>query len=430
MKKSILYIFVFMLAVASISVLSLGCSKDGIEKRDPMYIVYKNNKCGYINNKGEILINPQFDVCNNFYGNRAVISIGSVMGIIDNDGKIVITPKYWVMSGYHKYYTKFDYSRYTRMMYYPAEFSDFRNSHLLAGEPKGVRGKLAQDAYFYGISLNGITREIGYISDYFGYSNGYYLVRRRSLYYFMGVHGKDYKLKKEYDITTGFEDAIKFSEGLAAVRFEGKWGFVDASKGDAVFIINPQFEKAYSFSDGLAAVKVGGKWGYVDNSGQFIINPQFDEAFAFNEGVARVKSASEKKYGFINRRGKYIVSPLYDEASWFVEGLAAVKKGGKWGYIDNSGAWVIQPEYDVALNFSEGFAAVGKYIPVADTKKETLKYGFIDKTGNQIINFEYNAVGDFFNGIALVSLFSNKKNEIPMFGYKDSKNKWIWELSR
>ena len=29
------------------------------------------------------------------------------------------------------------------------------------------------------------------------------------------------------------------------------------------FVINPQFDRAWSFSEGLAAVRIGGKWGFI-----------------------------------------------------------------------------------------------------------------------------------------------------------------------
>ena len=47
------------------------------------------------------------------------------------------------------------------------------------------------------------------------------------------------------------------------------------------YIINPQFEDSSNFSEGLAAVKSGGKWGYIDKTGAIVVNPQFDSAYSF-----------------------------------------------------------------------------------------------------------------------------------------------------
>ena len=43
-------------------------------------------------------------------------------------------------------------------------------------------------------------------------------------------------------------------------------------------IIDPQYEDADSFSQGLAAVKKDGKWGYIDMEGNTVIPFQFDYA--------------------------------------------------------------------------------------------------------------------------------------------------------
>lgn len=57
--------------------------------------------------------------------------------------------------------------------------------------------------------------------------------------------------------------------------------------------IKPQYDDAQSFSEGLAAVKQNGKWGYIDTDGKVVIPFQYDQAFAFNEGYAVVGTLSE-----------------------------------------------------------------------------------------------------------------------------------------
>lgn len=47
-------------------------------------------------------------------------------------------------------------------------------------------------------------------------------------------------------------------------------------------VIPPQFIQADSFSNGLARVKIEDKWGYIDKTGKLVIPPQFDEAASFS----------------------------------------------------------------------------------------------------------------------------------------------------
>jgi hypothetical protein len=64
------------------------------------------------------------------------------------------------------------------------------------------------------------------------------------------------------------------------------------------------------FSDGLAAVKLNGKWGYIDKDGKTVISPQFDQAVPFQNGLAQVVvRSSPPKFGYIDRTGKYIWEP-------------------------------------------------------------------------------------------------------------------------
>ncbi len=52
--------------------------------------------------------------------------------------------------------------------------------------------------------------------------------------------------------------------------------------------IAPQYEDAQEFSEGLAAVKKDGKWGYINEQGKVVVPFQYDVAYIFNEGYAVV----------------------------------------------------------------------------------------------------------------------------------------------
>ena len=62
-------------------------------------------------------------------------------------------------------------------------------------------------------------------------------------------------------------------------------GFVN-EKGEV--LVDFLYQDVYSFSDRLAAVKYAGKWGYLNRYGTMMIEPQFETAFPFHEGRALV----------------------------------------------------------------------------------------------------------------------------------------------
>jgi hypothetical protein len=109
------------------------------------------------------------------------------------------------------------------------------------------------------------------------------------------------------------------------------------------------------FSDGLAAVRVESKWGYIDKTGKFVIEPQFVGAGPFSEGLAAVSSSdflsvaraldteATVSSGFINKQGKTVFSLPFDTATPFVNGISRVRVDIKSGYIDRTGKYIWQP---------------------------------------------------------------------------------------
>ncbi len=75
--------------------------------------------------------------------------------------------------------------------------------------------------------------------------------------------GKSAAMDKQGNIKffSTYEEVRPFSEGLSAVKINGKWGFIN-EKNEVV--ITPQFEFVGEYNEGMAAVKVNGKWGYID----------------------------------------------------------------------------------------------------------------------------------------------------------------------
>ena len=74
-----------------------------------------------------------------------------------------------------------------------------------------------------------------------------------------------------------YDRVVAFSEGLAAVVADGKYGFIDTT---GKTVIEPRYEFAEGFGSGLAPVKVGDTWGYIDKTGALVIQPTFYRAHA------------------------------------------------------------------------------------------------------------------------------------------------------
>ncbi len=206
--------------------------------------------------------------------------------------------------------------------------------------------------------------------------------------------------------TAAYDEVHEFKDGMAVVwKRKGAaylGGFIDL-KGKE--IVKPQYAMVNVFSEGLAPVMKNGKWGYIDKKGKVAIKPQFDGAAPFSEGLALF--LQNGKYGYVNAKGKIVVKAQYTGGQPFSEGRAAVKVGGtatdrsgKWGYIGTTGKLVIPAQ------FTDQGAEIGAFKEgVAFVQREGGSRLLIDRFGRTLVDLKTNdiTVGEFEGGTAIVS---------------------------
>jgi hypothetical protein len=240
-------------------------------------------------------------------------------------------------------------------------------------------------------------------------------------------------------------------QGHLEPRHEGnKVGFVEAN---GRFKINPTFDDALPFSEGLAAVQIGGKWGFVDTAGRLVIKPKFEAAYYFREGVGiahlksgyvlidrsgkvlasglqwvdlifdgRVPATRDEKKGYLDLRGKVAIPFIYEAGNRFSNGLAAVKREGKWGYVDTNGKPIIPFEFDEAGEFASGLAPA----------RVGSKTGFINTSGKFSFELPFHYAPGFFTGDEDSGLFiaetdvSRFWTDDNKFGYVNTSGRVIW----
>lgn len=158
------------------------------------------------------------------------------------------------------------------------------------------------------------------------------------------------------------------AQGFTVARDEatGKYGY----KANGIWIIDPEYDRAEAFSESMAVVRKDGKYGYIDVSGRLVIPVKYQDAGAFSAGLAPV--CLYGKYGYVDKSGEMVVPFKFSYAFPFSEGLAAVELNGKVAYIGPDGKTVIPYMLDSGKPFKDGIAEV--------TVDGQTKY--MDKVGN------------------------------------------------
>ena len=100
----------------------------------------------------------------------------------------------------------------------------------------------------------------------------------------------------------GYDIVGSFNNGLAKVKKDKKWGYIDTT-GNVVFPC--RYNEVENFSDNMARVRVGTKWGLISSDGSEIIKPTFDWIYEFIDGVALVKLEGDEYY--MNKKGQRVV---------------------------------------------------------------------------------------------------------------------------
>ena len=154
-----------------------------------------------------------------------------------------------------------------------------------------------------------------------------------------------------------------------------------------------KYEKLGPFSEGLAAVMKDGKWGYINTKGEEVIPCRYSMCEVFHEGLAAVQKYSEEGYldaewGYIDTKGKEVI-PLSieaEKANEFSEGLATIIKDyNNFSVIDTKGNVVFSGKCDFEQFGEDGYSYMQLHynqgllcVPLAPDK-----FSVYDKQGNK-----------------------------------------------
>lgn len=325
----------------------------------------KDGKWGFIDKKGNVVIDFQYDGAMPFSEGRALVLKDDYMGFIDKKGNEVIPCEYdnigeeGFQDGVARVYNQEGkWGLIDKNGDIVVEFGKYDRIGEISDGIISVQGELNDDW----------TRESGYID-----TKGNEIVSLSLDNLGLGYPSEGLALKS----TAKYNDSSSLSDTVY-------YGYVDSKQE---MVIEQKYKIAGNFSEGLACVSEDGEnYGYIDKKGNLVIDYQFKLGSNFKDGYAIVANDDEK-FGVIDKKGNLVVDYKYDYISTFSEGMAVVVTDitateNNCGYINTKGELVIEPAYDAKniilygyADFSEGLACVsnGDYC------------GFVNYKGKPII---------------------------------------------
>ncbi|MDR1455877.1 MAG: WG repeat-containing protein [Tannerella sp.] len=193
-----------------------------------------NPRCGYVNKKGEIVIEPSYRMSQSFINGLAAAVTNDKWGYINTKGETVI-PEQFATAGV-----------FSVKGYAQAGTSPEHNGVI---DKKGV------------YIINPKYEEVNIFEDDF-------IVKENDKYGLMDKDGKTV-------IPSDFKVLLPFygNSYTMASMDETTFGIIDR-KGK--FTVNPQFQVGCFFIGGMSAVASGDKFGIINTKGKYLVNPAYE----------------------------------------------------------------------------------------------------------------------------------------------------------
>ena len=362
-------------SVSVICAIFIGCTstdKEELIESKELYRIQVGGKCGFINEIGKLVIEPQFDRAFWIFGDSVCYAeIGERIGLINTNGEFV---------------TELDKS-----IIWVFQFNNGVASFITETGKKGIINKSGE------IILPAIYKSIIKDDD-----NGFIIEDTLGNYGYVSVQG-------DFIVPCKYNAVSRFNEGLMVVVTNQKYGYVDST---GVWVIDSIYDDARAFVDGLARVKTNDKWRFIDKSGKVVEKLTYDDILTgFSSNRAFVKIG--KTIAMINKDGDKITTIDADSIYGFHDGYSTFQKSGRYGIIDSTGTVVVQAKFE---NLSESHNGLFIF-------EKNKKLGVVDVKGKAIVEPIHDKVSIVDDLSLIICMDDNGERGI----YYDRKGNLIWK---
>lgn len=287
------------------------------------FTVLENNKWGVIDNKGNVVIQPQYDEMITIPNSQKSIFI-CAYDVIDNTYKTkVINEKNEQLFS--------EYEQIEAIDNYDDKSNTWYEDNVLRVKSNGKYGlinfkgeKILDTIYDEIYSLKGIKNSLVIKKDgNTGLCNNYGNIIADTIYKDIKPLGNNYE------------------NGYCIVTAENKYGAIAIDKN---IIIEPTYEDIkYIGSNQFYAVKVSGKVYLLDNTTKTTSQKGYDSIENITGENIIIKSSNA--YGIVDKEGNQKVPANYEYLEYAFANYYIAKKAEKYGIINNEGAELIECKY-------------------------------------------------------------------------------------
>jgi len=384
--------------------------------KEKILIPYNNStNWGFSNYNGKIIIECQYDFVNLFRNGYARIGIDDKQGLIDEVGNYKIKPIYDEVINFinGRAFVKSD-------SIWQCLDTNLNEIFKINVDKIGIfvhdLALIRKQSKYGVINRNGLLILSPEYEELIILKNTFRLKKEN----FWGVlnHNNDTLLPFEYDSLSSDNEEVIFT--LNGNHFTLR----DTSNQK---ISKYEFMDIGSFVDGLAPVKIDNKWGFIDKKGKIKIKPQFDAANYFLEDKAAV--SKNYKWGYIDKKGRELTPIIYERAFNFNEDratVASVSPGMRELTIKGEKVKLYSSDYEYYLineKFEkiemETYQYINHVFGGVAIFMEFNKQGLMDKNGKILVKAKYLEITPMKNNLYIVKRSSGNYRK-PYFGYMNS----------
>lgn len=173
--------------------------------------------------------------------------------------------------------------------------------------------------------------------------NGLSLIKRENEFYYADVQGKQ--------VSPSMSEEFPEKDGIQRYKSAGKYGFIDAVTKKSIG--SERYENALDFWDGMALVRKDGLWGFINKNGQLIIPHRFQ---GVEQNWVNGKSlVQEKNMRFYIDKNGNRQSPIYFTLSGdrMLNRALEVFQNGHFVGLKYNGVSVLPAQYSDIQYFNE-----------------------------------------------------------------------------